>query len=112
CTDIAHLITGVKTGIHIFILVCALAVASGCHKSADLRQTLSAAQLQAPEGSPKVIAAYQPWFGRPNHINVGYSSQDPNVLVQQIDKAKNLGIAAFVVNWYGPRHPYEDKSYA
>lgn len=85
---------------------------TACHKSADLRQALSAAQLQAPEGSPKVIAAYQPWFGKSNHINVGYSSQDPQVLVEQIEKAKNLGIAAFVVNWYGPRHPYEDKSYS
>jgi len=93
-------------------LVCALAIASGCHHSADLDHTLTAAELHAPEGSPKVLAAYQPWFGRANHINVGYSSQDPKVLVQQIDKAKTLGIAAFVVNWYGPRHPYEDKSYA
>ncbi|MGZ4788145.1 MAG: hypothetical protein ACXVZV_14840 [Terriglobales bacterium] len=92
--------------------MCALAFCSACHKSADLRQTLNAAQLQAPEGSPKVLAAYQPWFGRPNHLDVGYSSQDPQVLASQIAKAKSLGIAAFVVNWYGPRHPYEDQSYA
>jgi len=85
---------------------------SACHKTPDLRQSLSAAQLQAPDGSPKVLAAYQPWFGRPNHINVGYSSQDPQVLANQVQKAKSLGIAAFVVNWYGPRKPYEDKSYA
>lgn len=101
-----------KTGIPIFALLCALAVTSACHRSPDLRQTLSAAQLQAPEGSPKVLAAYQPWFGRPNHINVGYSSQDPQVLAEQVQKATSLGIAAFVVNWYGPRKPYEDKSYA
>jgi len=71
---------------------------SACHKSADLRQTLNAAQLQAPEGSPKVLAAYQPWFGHPNHMNVGYSSQDPQVLADQVTKAKSLGIAAFIVN--------------
>ena len=86
---------------------------SACHKTTDLRQSLHAAtNLQAPEGSPKVLAAYQPWFGRPNHLNVGYSSQDPKVLQDQVNKAKSLGIAAFVVNWYGPRHPYEDQSYA
>jgi len=102
----------VKTWTYLFTLLLALAITSGCHHSTDVRQSLSAAQLQAPEGSPKVIAAYQPWFGKTNHINVGYSSQDPQVLVEQIDKAKNLGIAAFIVNWYGPRHPYEDKSYA
>ena len=27
-----------------------------------------------------LLAAYQPWFGKPSHINVGYSSQDRVVL--------------------------------
>ncbi len=58
-----------------------------------------------------MLAAYQPWFGRPNHINVGYSSQDRVVLEKQIDKAKQLGIAGFVVNWYGERDQFEDKAY-
>lgn len=93
-------------------IIILLAFLCACHRSADIRSTLSAAQLQAPEGSPKVLAAYQPWFGRANHINVGYSSQDPQVLASQVQKAKNLGITAFVVNWYGPRKPYEDQSYA
>lgn len=44
-------------------------------------------------------------------MNVGYSTQDPKVLGDQIVKAKNLGIAGFVVNWYGPRKPFEDQSY-
>lgn len=101
-----------KLGIYTSALVCLLGLGTACHKSTDFRQSLSAAQLQAPEGSPKVLAAYQPWFGRPNHIDVGYSSQDPKVLQEQVQKAKNLGIEAFVVNWYGPRHPYEDQSYA
>ena len=59
-----------------------------------------------------LLAAYQPWFGRPGHINVGYSSQDATVLEKQIAAAKNLGIDAFVVNWYGARKEYEDQSYA
>ena len=69
------------------------------------------AAVDAPSGEPKVLAAYQPWFGNPKHINVGYSSQDPNVLAQQIQEAKGLGISAFVVNWYGPRKPFENQSY-
>ena len=84
---------------------------AGCHKSADLHTQLRS-NFQAPEaGGPVLLAAYQPWFGRQNHINVGYSSQDRNVLQKQINDARNLGIAAFVVNWYGPRHEYEDHSY-
>jgi hypothetical protein len=58
-----------------------------------------------------LLAAYQPWFGRQNHINVGYSSQDRNILQQQITEARELGIGGFVVNWYGARHEYEDRSY-
>jgi hypothetical protein len=102
----------VRTVTHISIILLALGITTACHKSADLRQSLNvAAKLHAPEGSPKVLAAYQPWFGSPKHINVGYSSQDPQVLADQVRKAKNLGISAFIVNWYGPRKPYEDKSY-
>ena len=58
-----------------------------------------------------MLAAYQPWFGKPSHIDVGYSSQDRVDIEQQIEKAKQLGISAFVVNWYGARHDFEDKAY-
>lgn len=79
----------------------------------DLHQTLRTKWQQGSPGrEPMLIAAYQPWFGRPNHINVGYSSQDRAVLQKQIDEAKTLGIQAFIVNWYGARDQYEDRSYA
>jgi hypothetical protein len=93
-------------------LSCALCFTSACHRSTDLHQSLAAAtSLQAPEGSPKVLAAYQPWFGNSKHMNVGYSSQDSKVLGEQIKKAKDLGISGFVVNWYGARKTFEDQSY-
>ena len=57
-------------------------------------------------GNPKILADYQPWFGDPDHIDVGYNSQDPNVLRKQIEKARNMGIYAFVVDWYGPAVPF------
>ena len=80
---------------------------------ADLHRTLQAQYAQAaPDQQPMLIAAYQPWFGRPNHINVGYSSQDRVVLQKQIDEAKQLGIRAFIVNWYGARDTFEDSAYA
>ena len=59
-----------------------------------------------------MLAVYLPWFGSPGHINVGYSSQDRVVMGRQIDKATGFGIAAFVVNWYGKQHSFEDKAYA
>ncbi|MGA9472921.1 MAG: hypothetical protein WBV36_10685, partial [Terriglobales bacterium] len=64
-------------------------------------------------GAPtKVLAVYEPWFGHPKHINVGYSSQDPVTLKKQIEEAKKLGISGFIVDWYGDREPFIDKAYA
>ena len=63
-------------------------------------------------GNPKILADYQPWFGDPDHIDVGYNSQDPNVLRKQIENARNMGIYAFAVDWYGSRRPFLDRSTA
>ncbi len=94
----------------LFCALAALLVLAACARR-NLQQTLRS-NFQAPAGGPVLLAAYQPWFGRPGHIDVGYSSQDPVVLQRQIEKAKDLGIAGFVVNWYGPRKEFEDQSYA
>src|SRR5947199_3231442 len=80
----------------------------GCARP-NLRESLTA--MQAPAGNPMLLAVYQPWFGNKGHINVGYSCHDPNILRQQIAKAKELNIGGFVVNWYGPRKEFEDNSY-
>jgi hypothetical protein len=64
------------------------------------------------DGSPRILAVYEPWFGHPRHISVGYSSQDPVVIAKQIDQAKAMGITGFVVDWYGDREPFIDRSYA
>ena len=68
----------------------------------------------APTGvvDTQMLAVYEPWFGHPRHISVGYSSQDPTVIRKQIDDAKRLGISGFVVDWYGDREPFLDRSYA
>src|SRR5205085_3183625 len=60
---------------------------------------------------PTVLAVYQPWFGTPEHINVGYSSQDASVIEKQIKRAKDFGIAGFVVDWYG-NHKDFDRNFA
>jgi hypothetical protein len=59
-----------------------------------------------------MLAVYEPWFGHPQHIDVGYSAHDPGVIRKQIDEAKTLGISGFVVDWYGDREPFLDQSYA
>ena len=84
----------------------------GCSRNdRALRQSLDQA-VHTTDNSPKILADYQPWFGDPAHINVGYSTQDPDVLRKQIQQAKSMGIYAFAVDWYGQRHPFLDRSYA
>jgi hypothetical protein len=69
-------------------------------------------KYKAAGSAPQVIALYEAWFGHPRHMNVGYSSQDPAEIATQIRQAKAQGITAFVVDWYGDREPFIDKSYA
>ena len=86
---------------------------SGCSSTSNsVNRSLNAQALSTPEHAPQLIAAYQPWFGRPGHIDVGYSTEDRVVLDKQITQARNMGISAFIVNWYGPAKDFEDRSYA
>jgi hypothetical protein len=68
--------------------------------------------LQAPSPWPKLLAVYMPWFGDHVHADVGYSSDDPAVLRRQIQQAHHMGIAAFVVDWYGQSRPFPDHNFA
>jgi glycosyl hydrolase family 99 len=97
-----------RIGLLFTVIVVSLAIA-GCARP-NTRDSL--ASMQAPEGSPMLLAVYQPWFGNKDHINVGYSCHDPNVLRQQISHAREMNIGGFVVNWYGPRKEFEDRSFA
>ena len=62
--------------------------------------------------SPETLALYEAWFGHPKHISVGYSSHDPAKIKSQIAQAKAMRLSALVVDWYGDREPFIDRSYA
>ncbi len=96
------------------LLISALLLCvAGCDRAPSLKQSVLMARPPSPEApGPTVLAVYQPWFGDKAHIDIGYSSQDPNVLRQQIARAKDLGIDGFLVNYYGPRREFLDKAYA
>lgn len=91
-------------------LLIASSLPSACTRAHS--QNLTLKDLADSPGNPKVLADYQPWFGDPDHIEVGYNSQDPNTLRRQIDNARSIGIYAFVVDWYGSRRPFLDRSTA
>ena len=89
-------------------LLLAASVLRSCNRGNQ--QPIALKDVSRLPGEPKVLADYQPWFGDPNHIDVGYSSQDPKELRKQIESARSVGIYAFVVDWYGPRQPFLDRS--
>jgi len=88
------------------IVACLLLLQGGVHTS--LHQALQ----HATDEQTRLLAVYEPWFGHPQHISVGYSSQDPLAIRKQIKEARKLGISGFVVDWYGDREPFIDRSYA
>jgi len=92
------------------VAVMAVLALAGCHRT-DVRSSLAANSFLDGDGEPAMLAVYLPWFGQPGHIDVGYSSQDRVAMEKQIDQAKQLGIAGFVVNWYGAHHAFEDRAY-
>ena len=48
----------------------------------------------------KIYANWVPWWGNASHINVGYSSSDPNELKRQVNDMLSRGIDGVIVDWY------------
>lgn len=92
------------------MLVLGVVLMDGCGRH-DVHQVMRE-NFQAPNRTQKVLAVYMPWFGDASHMNIGYSSHDVNELRRQVDQARGMGISAFVVDWYGNRNAYLDKSFA
>lgn len=91
-----------------FAFLLSLLLSHGCSEPAQPARL----KYTAAGKSPEVLAVYEAWFGHPNHISVGYSSTDAAVLKKQIHEARDLGISAFVVDWFGDRDASIDQSYA
>jgi hypothetical protein len=88
-----------------------IVILAGCGHTPQTVHTIL--QKDAPQRTEtQLLAVYQPWFGFPEHIDVGYSTLDPAVLSRQVHKARELGITAFVVDWYSTRKPEYDHAYA
>ena len=91
------------------VCICLLFLVRSCSEIASEPVQLT---HRAVGSSPQVLAVYEAWFGHPRHISVGYSSQDPEHIREQIRRARAMGISGFVVDWYGDREPFIDKAYA
>jgi hypothetical protein len=52
----------------------------------------------------KVYAHFMAWFGQSSHMDVGYTSSDPNQVKRQVTDAMSRGISGFIEDWYGPNN--------
>ena len=57
-----------------------------------------------------VYAQFQPWFGQSSHINVGYNSDDPTQVQNQVTDMVSRGISGAIVDWYGPDAAVENNT--
>lgn len=65
--------------------------------------------LLYPGATTKIYAHLMLWFGKSNHMNVGYSSQDAAEIHRQITDMISRGIDGVMIDWYGP-NSYEDQA--
>jgi PKD domain len=48
------------------------------------------------------------WFGKPNHISVGYQSNTAAQVHAQVQDMISRGMAGAIIDWYGPADPFID----
>ena len=58
----------------------------------------------------KLYAHFMPWFGQPNHMNVGYASNDATQVKKQVDDMMSRDIQGAIIDWYGPSKLVEDQT--
>jgi Glycosyl hydrolase family 71 len=52
----------------------------------------------------KVFVQYLLWFGQPDHMNVGYTSDSATQVQNQINDMVSRGIDGVIIDWYGPNN--------
>jgi PKD repeat protein len=58
--------------------------------------------LLYPGSTARIYAAVMPWFGRTDHMAIGYTSSDPTQISRQISDMRSRGIQGAIIPWYGP----------
>src|SRR6185437_776142 len=54
--------------------------------------------------STRIYAHFMAWFGDGKHMDIGYTSSDPNQVKRQVSDATSRGISGFIEDWYGPNN--------
>ena len=69
---------------------------------------LPIASLLYSGATTKVYGHLLGWFGKPNHISVGYQSNTAAQLHAQVQDMMSRGMAGAVLDWYGAADPFID----
>lgn len=57
--------------------------------------------LLYPGATAKIYVHLMPWFGFPDHMNVGYASSDPPQVQKQVDDMLSRGVDGVIIDWFG-----------
>jgi hypothetical protein len=57
-----------------------------------------------------IYAHFMAWFGGSNHMNVGYRSDDPTQVHNQISDMLSRGLNGMIIDWYGPNGTRENNT--
>ncbi|MGE0404948.1 MAG: hypothetical protein AB7O65_01520, partial [Candidatus Korobacteraceae bacterium] len=58
--------------------------------------------LLYPGATTRIYTHVVPWWGKKDHISVGYSSHDRNQVGRQVEDMISRGIDGVIIDWYGP----------
>jgi PKD domain len=73
---------------------------SGSASAANVSK-LPIRSLLYPGSTTKIYAHLVAWFGKSSHIDVGYQSDDPAEVHQQVEDMISRGIQGAIIDWYG-----------
>lgn len=62
---------------------------------------LSMHNLLYSGSTAKIYVHLMPWFGFSNHMNVGYSSDDPAQVQRQLNDMVSRGLDGVIIDWFG-----------
>jgi|tagenome__1003787_1003787.scaffolds.fasta_scaffold20987168_3 hypothetical protein len=64
--------------------------------------------LLYPGATTRILAHIMLWFGKSNHMSVGYNSNDASQVERQINDMISRGIDGVIVDWYGPNNTVDE----
>ncbi len=82
---------------------------NGNHRAGNVSQLPLRSLLYGGSDS-KIYVTWLGWFGRSDHMNVGYKSDDPAQVRRQVKDMISRGVQGAIAAWYGSANTSIDQS--